>query len=139
MKTRPCRQDKCGAAFPGASKALRSHVRARLRPNTLAALHAVIFTSQRTAGDQGYGDMAERMVGLAHEQPGSLGVECAHGVDGFGIRMSYWESTQAIANWKAHAEHRIAQEAEKTTWYADCQVRVAKVESAHGKAATLNA
>lgn len=39
--------------------------------------YAVIFTSQRTEGDQGYGDMAERMVELAHEQPGFLGVEIA--------------------------------------------------------------
>ena len=32
--------------------------------------YAVIFTSQRTPVDQGYGDMAERMVALAAEQPG---------------------------------------------------------------------
>lgn len=95
--------------------------------------YAVIFTSQRTEGDQGYGDMADRMVELAHEQPGFLGVESARGVSGFGITVSYWESTQAIANWKAKTEHRIAQETGKTTWYADYQLRVAKVERAYGK------
>ncbi len=95
--------------------------------------YAVIFTSQRTEGDQGYGDMAERMVALAHEQPGFLGVESARGAGGFGITVSYWESTQAIANWKSHAEHRIAQETGKTRWYADYQLRVAKVERAYGK------
>lgn len=95
--------------------------------------YAVIFTSQRTEGDQGYGDMADRMVELAHEQPGFLGVESARGAGGFGITVSYWESTQAIAAWKANAEHRIAQETGKTTWYADYQLRVAKVERAYGK------
>jgi heme-degrading monooxygenase HmoA len=95
--------------------------------------YAVIFTSQRTEGDEGYGDMADRMVELAHEQPGFLGVESARGAGGFGITVSYWESTQAIANWKANAEHRIAQETGKTRWYADYQLRVAKVERAYGK------
>jgi heme-degrading monooxygenase HmoA len=95
--------------------------------------YAAIFTSQRTEGDQGYGDMAERMVELAHEQPGFLGVESARGAGGFGITVSYWESTQAIANWKANTEHRIAQETGKQVWYADYQLRVAKVERAYGK------
>lgn len=95
--------------------------------------YAVIFTSQRTEGDQGYGSMAECMVELAHEQSGFLGVESARGADGLGITVSYWESTQAIANWKANAEHRIAQETGKRVWYADYQLRVAKVERAYGK------
>ena len=95
--------------------------------------YAVIFTAQRTEGDQGYGDLAERMVHLAQDQPGFLGVESARGTDGFGITVSYWESPQAIAAWKAHAEHRIAQETGKQQWYADYQVRVAKVERAYGK------
>jgi heme-degrading monooxygenase HmoA len=100
---------------------------------TAPPYYALIFTSQRTEGDQGYCDMAERMVELAHEQPGFLGVESARGAGGFGITVSYWERTQAIAAWKAHAEHRIAQEAGKTTWYADYQLRVAKVDRAYGK------
>ena len=36
---------------------------------------AVIFSSQRSAVEQGYADMGERMVELAAEQPGFLGVE----------------------------------------------------------------
>jgi heme-degrading monooxygenase HmoA len=34
---------------------------------------AVIFTSERTEGDNGYGQMAEKMVELASQQPGFLG------------------------------------------------------------------
>jgi len=34
--------------------------------------YAVIFTSHRTEGDNGYGKMAERMVKLASHQPGFL-------------------------------------------------------------------
>ena len=34
--------------------------------------YAVIFTSHRTEGDNGYGEMAARMVELAAHQPGFL-------------------------------------------------------------------
>ena len=77
--------------------------------------------------------LRDRMIELAAEQLGFLGVESARGAGGFGITVSYWESTQAIANWKANAEHRIAQETGKQIWYADYQLRVAKVERAYGK------
>lgn len=39
--------------------------------------YAVIFTSYRTEGDNGYAEMAARMVALAAEQPGFLGIESA--------------------------------------------------------------
>ena|ERR1043165_4250390 len=95
--------------------------------------YAVIFTSQRTEGDHGYGYMAERMVELAAKQPGFLGVESIRGPDGFGITVSYWVSEEAIAGWKANLEHKPAQEAGKRVWYADYQLRVSKVERAYGK------
>lgn len=96
--------------------------------------YAVIFSSLRTPGDDGYGEMADRMVELASQQPGFLGAESARGADGFGITVSYWESTEAIANWKAHAEHLVAQTLGKTAWYEHYELRVAKVERAYGKA-----
>jgi hypothetical protein len=49
--------------------------------------YAVIFTSTRTAVDEGYGAMADRMVELASQQPGFLGVESTRGADGLGIRV----------------------------------------------------
>ena len=95
--------------------------------------YAVIFTSQRTGADRGYGGMAERMVELASKQPGFLGVESVRGADGFGITVSYWASEQAIVAWKGVAEHKAAQEAGQRVWYADYQIRVAKVEREYGK------
>jgi hypothetical protein len=47
--------------------------------------YAVIFTSRRTAVEEGYGDTSERMIELAAGQPGFLGVESARGADGLGI------------------------------------------------------
>lgn len=39
--------------------------------------YAVIFTSVRTEGDKGYSEMSDRMVELASQQDGFLGVESA--------------------------------------------------------------
>lgn len=97
--------------------------------------YAVIFSSLRTAGDEGYEQMAGRMVELAADQPGFLGVESARGGDGFGITVSYWATLEAIAAWRAHAEHRLAQEYGQTHWYAHYELRVARVERAWGKPA----
>lgn len=95
--------------------------------------YAVIFTSQRTEGDRGYGQMAQRMVELAAKQPGFLGVESVRDANGLGITVSYWTNEEAITTWKAHLEHKSAQEGGKRTWYADYQLRIAKVERAYGK------
>jgi len=93
--------------------------------------YAVIFTSQRTPEDGGYGDMADRMVALAAEQPGYLGVESARGDDGLGITVSYWRSPEDIAAWRRNAEHRIARDTGRSDWYAHYTLRVAKVERAY--------
>jgi heme-degrading monooxygenase HmoA len=95
--------------------------------------YSVIFSSLRTPGENGYGHMAERMVELAAGQPGYLGVESARGSDGFGITVSYWASLDAIAAWRAHAEHRIAQENGKSLWYEHYELRIACVERAYAK------
>jgi len=92
---------------------------------------AVIFTNQRSAVDAGYADMAARMVELAAQQPGFLGVESTRDADGVGITVSYWASEQAIADWKANAEHQIARRMGRDEWYAGFEVRVARVERAY--------
>lgn len=98
--------------------------------------YAVIFSSQRSAGDAaGYEATAERMVALAAQQPGFLGVESARGADGFGITVSYWASEEAIAAWRRHAEHTLAREQGRTRWYEAFQLRVARVERAYGSVA----
>jgi heme-degrading monooxygenase HmoA len=90
--------------------------------------YAVIFTSLRTDVDNGYGETSDRMLELASQQPGFLGVESARGEDGLGITVSYWESEEAIAKWRAEAEHRLAQGRGRAEWYTEFFTRVAKVE-----------
>jgi heme-degrading monooxygenase HmoA len=92
---------------------------------------AVIFTSKRTPRDAaGYEAAANRMLELAREQPGFLGVESARGSDGMGITVSYWSSREAISDWKRNAEHLRAQARGRAVWYADFELRVARVEEA---------
>lgn len=88
--------------------------------------YAVIFTSLLSDDTEGYGAMAERMVALASEQPGFLGVESAR--EDVGITVSYWSDLESIRHWKAQAEHREAQRTGRGRWYQAYKVRIAKVE-----------
>jgi heme-degrading monooxygenase HmoA len=89
--------------------------------------YAVIFTSQRTEGDKGYGKMAKAMEELASKQQGFLGFESARDNE-LGITVSYWESLEAIKNWKENSAHKKAQEKGKQEWYKNYSVRICKVE-----------
>jgi heme-degrading monooxygenase HmoA len=94
---------------------------------------AVIFTSARTTTDpEGYARMGDRMVELAQQQPGFLGVESVRDAAGLGITVSYWASEEAIRAWRQHGEHRLAQEQGFAEWYAAFELRIARVERAHG-------
>ena len=88
--------------------------------------YAVIFTNTRTEGDFGYAEMAEQMERLAKQQKGYLGFESAR--SNLGIAVSYWESLEAIADWKANLEHLYAQEKGKSDWYSWYKVRICRVE-----------
>ena len=88
--------------------------------------YAVIFTSKRTALEEGYNETSVQMELLAKKQPGFLGIESAR--NEIGITVSYWESLEAIKNWKQNAEHKIAQKNGKEKWYSQFHVRVCKVE-----------
>ncbi len=92
--------------------------------------YAVIFTSIRTEGDEGYGNMADAMVELAAKQPGFLGVESAR--EDIGITVSYWQSLEAIAAWKQNAAHLMAQKLGRDKWYESYKTRICKVERDYG-------
>ncbi len=88
--------------------------------------YAVIFSSTRTKGDNGYSEMADKMVELAEQQDGFLGVESAR--NELGITVSYWRDLQAIKKWKENSEHSIAREKGRNEWYKNFKTRIAKVE-----------
>ncbi|PHS10723.1 MAG: antibiotic biosynthesis monooxygenase [Kordia sp.] len=88
--------------------------------------YAVIFTSKQQDDDSGYQKMAEQMEALAKKQPGYIGIESAK--ETIGITVSYWESLDAIKNWKENSAHLFAQEKGKSDWYSWYKVRICKVE-----------
>jgi heme-degrading monooxygenase HmoA len=92
---------------------------------------AVIFTSTRTAGDNGYGAMSQAMEKLAAVQPGYLGIESARDAE-LGITVSYWSDETAAQGWKQVAAHLAAQRRGREAWYTDYQVRIAIVHRAYG-------
>lgn len=88
--------------------------------------YAVIFTSVKSASDEEYDDMAIRMVELAKEEEGFLGMESARSE--IGITVSYWSSLDSIKKWKMNAEHQIAQEKGRSKWYKKYKTRICLVE-----------
>jgi heme-degrading monooxygenase HmoA len=94
--------------------------------------YAVVFTSVRTAGDDGYAQTADEMVALAAAQPGYLGVESARGPDGLGITVSYWRDEASIRAWRAHGDHAAARRSGRARWYRAYRVRVCRIEREYG-------
>lgn len=88
--------------------------------------YAVIFTSTQTSTIEGYGKMAQQMEDLAKEQAGFIGIDSAR--NAIGITVSYWESLEAIQQWKQHTDHVVAQQKGIKDWYSYYNVKICKVE-----------
>ena len=93
-----------------------------------ARYFSVIFTAQRTLSDEDmYSLASERMVELAQQQPGFLGLESVRGEDGIGITVSYWRDRAAIRAWRIDVEHLAAQQMGRQEFYSWYHIRVAEV------------
>ena len=92
--------------------------------------YAVIFTSTQNKNVDGYSEMAEKMESLAKQQKGYLGMDSAK--NDVGITVSYWETLEAIKNWKQQSEHLQAQQKGRQDWYSWYNVRICKVEREYG-------
>ncbi|MBK7129541.1 MAG: antibiotic biosynthesis monooxygenase [Crocinitomicaceae bacterium] len=91
-----------------------------------APYYAVIFTSSRTDGDQGYAEMGKEMFDLVQHYDGFLGMESSR--TEIGITVSYWKDLESIKVWKENARHQLAQKFGKEKWYQLYKVRICKVE-----------
>lgn len=92
--------------------------------------YAVIFTSERSAVEEGYAETSDRMVELANKQDGFLGVESAR--NEIGITVSYWRDLESIRKWKMNAEHLHAQDTGRKKWYDHYKVRICLIERDYG-------
>lgn len=91
--------------------------------------YSVIFTSNRTQGDNGYSEVAEKMLKAAANIDGYLGAESLRNSDGFGITISYWKTLGSINTWKNNSEHMDAKARGKDIWYSEYILRICKVET----------
>jgi heme-degrading monooxygenase HmoA len=88
--------------------------------------YAVIFSSLRSDDSEGYDETAERMLELAAQQTGFLGVESVR--EGLGITVSFWSDLDSIKRWKRNSEHQLAQKMGMHKWYSSYSTRIARVE-----------
>jgi heme-degrading monooxygenase HmoA len=93
--------------------------------------YAVIFSSLSTGVSAAYAETAARMIELAAQQPGFLGVESAR--EELGITISYWSDLDSIQRWKRNAEHLEAQKMGREKWYSNYKTRIARVERDYNK------
>ena len=80
--------------------------------------YAVIFTSIRKSGDDGYEHMADETFAAVQTMDGFLGAESLRDENGFGVTISYWKSLDGIERWKNHVFHQAAKEKGKSEWYS---------------------
>lgn len=88
--------------------------------------YAVIFTSSLEENKDGYAEMSEKMVELASQQEGFLGIDSARSE--IGITVSYWKDLASIQQWRQNTEHLVAQKLGRKKWYKKFSVRIALVE-----------
>ena len=91
--------------------------------------YLAIITVERGESDDGYFEMADAMHQLAKTQSGFLGMEWVYdAARRVGITSSYWTSAEAIACWKQHTDHLVAQRLGQARWYRTYTIRIARVE-----------
>jgi heme-degrading monooxygenase HmoA len=93
--------------------------------------YAVVFTSQRTEGDDGYAETADRMEEIVAQQPGFLGADSTRDANGFGITVAYFSDDESIRQWYHNPEHAEARDNGRAKWYQHYALHVAKVERAY--------
>ncbi|MFN3232461.1 MAG: antibiotic biosynthesis monooxygenase family protein [Alphaproteobacteria bacterium] len=90
--------------------------------------YAVIFTNRLRDPAPGYDKTKDRILDLAENQPGFIGHTAVRDDDRTGITVSYWDSEEAIAAWKAQAEHATARRMGREKFYEWFRLEVCRIE-----------
>ena len=95
-------------------------------------MYAVIFKAEINQLDKSYSETALRMRELAINKYGCT--EFVAVTEGnYEIAISYWENQEQIKKWKQDAEHLVAQEQGRSTWYKNYKVEVVEVIREYAK------
>lgn len=90
-------------------------------------MFAVIFRAKPGIQDDEYGKTVTKMRELAFEKYGCLDFVAVTEGDQE-IAISYWESEEAIKNWKSDPEHALAQGIGRSKWYESYSVQVVEIK-----------
>lgn len=93
-------------------------------------MHAIIFEMWPAAGRQEeYLAIAASLRAELQTMPGFISIERFESLSEPGklLSLSFWESEEAIANWRRHAGHRKAQAKGRGGVFSGYRLRVAEV------------
>jgi heme-degrading monooxygenase HmoA len=89
-----------------------------------------IFRSRLRPGiDDEYGELAERMYGIASSLPGFVSSRDYAGADGERVAIVEFASEAEHAAWRDHPEHRRAQRLGRERFYAEYRIQVCRVDA----------
>ncbi len=74
----------------------------------------------------------ERMLELVQAIPGFRGIEGFAGQDGDELAVAWFDSDDAVAEWKMHPEHVATQERGRTEFFSAYDITVAEVDRRYG-------
>jgi len=85
----------------------------------------VVFRSRlHPACPPSYGALADRMLELARSMPGFVSFHHYEATDGERVSLVEFESEETARAWRAHAEHRAAQERGRSEFYAWYRIQI---------------
>ena len=94
-------------------------------------MYGIIFEVWPYAsGRDRYFELAEKLKTLLVQQPGFISVERFESLmeEGKLLSLSFWESEQAIVNWRSQLDHIEAQKEGKEKLFERYRIRVVKIE-----------
>ena len=94
-------------------------------------MYGIIFEVWPYAsGRDRYFELAAKLKTLLVQQPGFISVERFESLmeEGKLLSLSFWESEQAIVNWRSQLDHIEAQKEGKEKLFERYRIRVVKIE-----------
>jgi heme-degrading monooxygenase HmoA len=105
-------------------------------------MHVVIFEVEpKEEGRDAYFALAAGLRAELEKIDGFISVERFQSLTNPGkvLSLSVWRDEASLARWRAHAEHRAAQERGRAALFRDYRIRVAEVVRDYGMSARAEA
>ena len=92
-----------------------------------------IFKHRMRPGvDKKYGATASKLLKIAQKMPGFVSIKSYAAEDGEQLIIVEFETEKALAAWREHPEHLIAQELGRSKYYSEYNIQVCKTVRAYG-------